>query len=395
MPTVWPFLPDFRRASYDVTREYRTEILVSRNGKEQARALRQTPRKRIEYLTAQTGDCLRDFHRSMVNAQREQLAIPNRVIYTTIVELPGGNTVLTIDPLPDWVVEGAVLMLVNGKRHSLRTVASVIGTSVTFDESDVLTWPAGSRLHPAFVGYLSSNIPGPIISPRGLNEVSVSFEVDPGSDEPEDEGSAATTLGGREVFLQRPDRWIPVRFDHVQEGSGDVDYGHGRVVRYFPVEFSTIIWEAQYTGCDYDRCDELRQFFDRMDGRRGEFYMPTFLPDLVPTSGITAAGTTVSVSGLGLEDKFDGSTVFGALALKTVDGTWITRTVSSVADVGLGATITVGAAWGQTVTQANIAMISWMPVWRFASDILTMSWRRETVANVKMSFQMIEKLAVE
>lgn len=396
MPTVWPFLPNLRRSDYIVSREYATEIIVSRSGKEQARANRQTPRKRIEYVTGQTGDCLRDFNKYMVTAQREQLAIPDRVRYVRLAaELPGGNTSITVDPLPAWIVAGASLMLVDGTRHGYRTVAGVIGTGVTFNESDILAWPAGTRLHPALLGYLDARIPSPVLSQRGIIEVSVSFEVDPGIEDAEDEGSATYTLGGREVFLTRPDRWAQIRFDRVQEGMGEVDFGHGRVSRFFPIEFSTAIWEATYTGCDFDAADALRQFFDRMDGRRGEFYMPTFLPDLNPTAGVTAAGTTLVVTGV-LGSTYNGSSIYGAVALKKSDGTWITRVVSSVATTGSNqSTITVSSAWGSTVALADILMVCWLPVWRFASDILTMNWRRDTVATVKMSFQMIEKLTVE
>lgn len=397
MPVVWPFLPNLRRAPYVVSREYRTEILVSRSGQEQARALRQTPRKRIEYVMAQAGDCLRDFDRSMIMAQRQQLAIPDRIRYVVLAStLAGGATAIVIDPIPSWLIEGSTLVLTHGSDHSLRTVASIIGTTVTFIESDTDPWPAGSRLHFGLVGYLASAIPAPVISQRGVIEASVIFEVDPGSEEAEDSGAADFTLGGREVFLKRPDRWAPIDLNRVQEGSAQVDYGMGRIQRFFPIEFSTQVWEGSYTGCDFEHADEFRAFFDRMKGRRGEFYMPTFRADLIPTAGITAAGTTITVEGGALEDFFDDSTVYKALALKKSDGTWITRIVTNVADTSSTVTtITVSAAWGSTVALADIAMVSWMPVWRFASDILTQTWFRDTVAETRMSFQMIETLAVE
>lgn len=397
MPTVWPFAPNIRQAPYVVSREYRTEIITSRSGKEQARALRQTPRKRIEYLTGVTGDCLRAFDRSMVTAQRTQLAIPDRVRFTTLAgALASGNSSVAVASVPSWLVEDVSVVLVSGSAHELATVASVVGTTVTFDDAVVKNWSAGARLHPALVGYLATSISAPLISPRGVVEVQVSFEADPGTEAAEDEGSAAATLGGREVFLTRPNRWVPIDLDRVQEGRGDVDYGFGRVKRFFPVAFSTRLFEASWTGCDFEKSDALRAFFDRMKGRRGEFYMPTFQADLVPTAGIAAAGTTLLVDGDGLEAAYDGSTTYAAIALKTTAGAWITRTVSSVTDItGGGASITVGAAWGSTVALGNIAMVCWLPVWRFASDILTMSWPRETVAEVRMAMQMLETEAVE
>jgi hypothetical protein len=287
-------------------------------------------------------------------------------------------------------------MLVHGSDHGFRTVASIVGTTITFDEFDAFDWPDGTRLHPSLTGYLDASIQAPVISPRGVLDLSVTFHVDPGSEPTEEDGTAPATLSGREVFLTRPNRWLPIDIIRVQEGAAAADYGFGRIGRFFPIEFATRMWEATYTGCDFDDADALRQFFDRMKGRRGEFYMPTWTADLVPTAGITSAGTTLLVDGDGLEAAYDGSTTYAAVALRKTDGTWITRTVTNVADItGGGASITIGSTWGEDVALGSIAMVCWLPVWRFATDILTMTWVRDDVAEVRLAMQMIESLAVE
>lgn len=396
MPDIFPFGPNIRRSAYVVTREYRTDIITSRSGREQRRALRQTPRKRIEYLAGVKGDCMRDFDRIMVTAQRNQLAIHERVRFVVLpIGLPGGNSSVIIDPVPSWIVADAVLMLANGNDYAFRTVQSVAGTTVTFTGFEATSWPAGTKLHPALYGYLEATIPTSLVSQRqGVVNVSVTFNVDPGTETVEDDGSAPATLGTREVFLTRPSSWLPIDIGRVQEGAAPVDYGFGRVRRFFPVEFSTRMWEAGYTGCDFDRADAIRQLFDRMKGRRGEFYMPTWQADLVPSAGVSSGGTTLLVDGEGLAAAYDDSTVYAALALRKTDGTWITRTVTNVADItGGGASITVGTAWGQNVGIGEIERVSWLPVWRFASDILTMSWPREDLAEIRLPLQMIENLS--
>ena len=154
------------------------------------------------------------------------------------------------------------------------------------------------------------------------------------------------------------------------------------------------MFEGSYTACDFDHAEAIRMFFDRMKGQRGEFYMPTWKHDLVPLTALTSAGTTVTVEN-NLEEAYDDNTGWKALAILKTDGSWIFRTVTDVLDAGDNATLTVSAAWGADVAVAEIEMISWMPVWRFATDILTMSWPRDSVANITMAFQIIENLAVE
>lgn len=394
--TIWPFGPNIRRSPYQVIREYRTDIIVSRAGKEQRRALRQTPRKRIEYLTAQTEGCLREFDRSMVTAQRTLLAIAERVRFVTLASgLAGGATSVIISPLPDWIEVGGKLMLYAPDRYGLRTVESVVGTIVTFEEFDALAWPAGTRLHPWLEGYLDTTISAPVVAARGVVEASVVFHIEPGSETEESAGAATTALNGREVFLTRPDKWEPIDLGRVQEGVGQVDYGFGRVKRFFPIEFATRMWDAQYTRCDSDHAESLRQFFTRMQGRRGEFYMPTWQEDLVPFAALTAAGTTITVEGTETDSVYSGDTVFNAVAVKLADGSWLCRTVVSIATSGGNSVLTVNAAWGQDVALADIVMVCWLPVWRFATDILTFSWPRDDVAQLTLAFQMLESLAVE
>jgi hypothetical protein len=275
-------------------------------------------------------------------------------------------------------------------------VESVTGTTVAFEESDATAWSAPTRLSPSLDGYLEDSIPAPLTSrTHGVVEASITFHVDPGSEPVEDQGAATATLAGREVFLATPNRWQAIGIDRLQEGAAAVDYGFGRIRRFFPIPFSTRMWEAQYTACDFAHAEKIRQFFDRMIGRCREFYMPTWQNDLVPVGGISSAGTTITVEGTETDAVYSGSTIWKAVAVRKADGNWITRTVTNITSSGGNSIITVGAAWGETVAHDDIEQVSWLPLWRFASDAMTMSWPREDVAEIKLPMQMLENLAVE
>jgi hypothetical protein len=399
MAEVWPFAPNWRLAPYAVRREYRTDLIRTRAGKEQRRALRQTPRKRINFIATQTGDCLRALDARMLDAQRVQLALADRPRWILLPNgIAGGADNTIVDTVPSWIIVGAELVLVDGSRHAIRTVNAIDvvtgGTKLTFDETEALAWPVDTRLHPSLNGYLDANISAPNLSRRGVVPVAVVYHVDPGFEAAEDVGAAAFTFGGRELFLTWPTAWNPVALSRVQGDVGKVDYGFGRVRRFFPVAFSSRMWTATYAGCDFATSDALRQFFDRMKGRAHEFYMPTFQPDLVPLSALTTAGTTISVSGDSVATDYAGSTVFTAISVRLADGSWIHRKIDSLAAASGDITvITVTAAWGQNVALADIKLVSWLPVWRFASDIQTTTWQRPDQAEVQMAFQMIEDLA--
>ena len=388
---IFPFAPQIRRGPYTVTHEYRTDVITTRSGREQRRALRQTPRKRVQYMMAETGDCLRAFDRAMLTAQAELLAIPDRVRYATIAAgIAGSGTTATVDAVPLWLVDPSTVVLMAPGRQALRTVTDITGLVVTFAESEATAWPADTRLHPALQGYLAAQLEAPLVMTRGVIETEVSFEVDPGSEPAEDAGTAAVTLGGHEVFLTRPDKFQPINLTRQQDGAEVADYGMGRVSRYFPIAFATRVMRGHYTACSPAKAELLRQLFQRMQGRRGEFLMPTFQADMVPVSGLTAAGTTLTVEGTEVDAAYDGSTVFKAVAIRLTSGTWITRLVSGLAPSGGNTVVTVTAAWGVTVEPSGIDYVSWLPLWRFGSDELAFVWQREDVAQITPALQMLE-----
>ncbi len=597
MATLWPFSPNLRSADYAVHREYRTDMIVSRAGREQRRALRQTPRKRVEFVSSQSGDCLRDLNDLMVTAQRLQLAIADRPRFTILtLGIGAASNTAFVAPLPSWIIVGAELVLVDKARQAIRTVNAIVsgpsgGWTVTFDEIDTVAWPVGTRLHASLNGYLNERLVASRTSPRGILETRIVYHVDPGveaaeavndkenwierTDDPgsaswtavgtpivvtgladpfggmrafsiEDDNPAAfelsvssnddlldgvrvngscyvkrdpaatafilmrmnldatldrvdfkynpvddavnvTAIGdatlhgsgieiidsdwrriwadveysvgdlnrmslypaagipgsfpafssaavgtniysgpqittinpvvphefvenlttnvpadglprfkGRELWLTEPVRWLPVAKRFLQEGAAEIDYGFGTVQRFFPVPFTSRLWQATYSGCDYATSDAFRQFFDRLKGRLGEFFMPTFNADLVPTVALTTAGTTMVVDGSNIATVYDGSVVFTALAVRLKTGTWLARKIDSiVAGSGDVSTITLASTWGQEIALADIDKVCWLPMWRFATDILTTVWRRDNLATVSMSLQMIEYLPTD
>ncbi|MDH3233769.1 MAG: hypothetical protein OEQ29_09575 [Alphaproteobacteria bacterium] len=395
MATLWPFGPNLQLAPFRVQREYRTDIITSRNGKEQRRALRATPRKKIEFTIVVSNDCRRSFDDFMVDGQRLQLAMADRPRFITLPSGVGaGSDNIIVALVPTWIIVGSELILVDKARQGIRTINSIDavtgGTKITFDENEALSWPSGTRLHPSLNGYLDVAIRTPKPARRETADVAVAYHVDPGFEPPEDVGAATAEFDGRELFLLRPVSWQPVNLRRIQDAAS-VDYGFGRRQRFFPIGFSSRLWQAAYSGCDFATSDALRQFFDRHRGQWQEFFMPTWDQDLIPTAGIASAGTTLTVEGVSVASIYNSSTVYRAVAVRLKSGAWITKKIASiVAASGDVSTINVTSAWGQTVALDEISFVSWLPLWRFASDILTTEWRRENVATARLNLQILE-----
>lgn len=64
MTFVWPLRPNWR-GSYAVTYQFATDILITRSGREQRRALRDAPRQQIKFTVTAAQDRFRALMRTL------------------------------------------------------------------------------------------------------------------------------------------------------------------------------------------------------------------------------------------------------------------------------------------------------------------------------------------
>jgi hypothetical protein len=385
MGDTLPLLPLLDRA-YRVRREYATEVITNRDGSEQRRSLRQTPRKAVEFDTTIRNGRRLDFDRFMVRALRQELAHPELPRFATVsAAITATDTTAEVDAVPSWLVAGADVFLRNHITLAQATVDSIAGTTVTFTAAIDDDWPAGTLIHPALAGRLAAET-GLATRYRVVDDVDVTFEVTPGSEPAEDEGAAAATFQNREVFLKQPNIWLPVTTAHEQMREA-VDFGYGVAETFHPVAFTPRIRQGVYSTLDGEAAEELRAFFTRMKGRRNEFRMPTFEADLPLVEAAGSATQTLRVEGTDVATIYDGSSLYDAVAA-FVDGVWRFRRVTGIAEDAGASVVTVSTVWGIDIPVT--ATVSWMPVWRLATDVFEAEWVMLRHATVQLTFQMLK-----
>jgi hypothetical protein len=100
------------------------------------------------------------------------------------------------------------------------------------------------------------------------------------------------------------------------------------------------------------------------------------------------------VIGSDVAANFGSSTIYDAIVIFLMDGTRIMRTVSSMTPTGDDTLINLTTTI-PTVALDDVDRISWMPVWRFASDQLVVQWETDQSATVSLSLMTLESLAPE
>lgn len=396
---LFNFDPDWGAEKYQISYDFMTEVLnVSRNGKEQRIALRSSPRKTVTYEAQLQHDSFRRFKDLIWYWQNRAFLLPELTRFVDSTGAMGtGEDAIQVAAVPDWLTAGTLLVLDSADRRELRVVEEVDGTSVIFKTTATSAWPAGTRLYAGLFGYLAASVSAPRIT-NAVATVSVAFSQTPISEKYPTPPAATTVLNGREVFLKRHNWAETVDSSHMHDVDV-LDYDRGPITRYTALPFGAEQRRCLFLNRNADEAAELLDFYRRMLGRQGEFYMPTWEYDFVPKGTAGAASAALRVAGTDLADSYGSSTVHRAMFVMLNNGTVLVRKVTGVARVsdseGLDSVISVVGTWGTTISTDTIVMCGWMPVWRLASDTMTVEWLTNSVCQVQLTMLTLEDLAPE
>lgn len=373
--------------------EFRTSILTSRNQREQRIAERIAPRRKVSSLIFGRGDSLTLIEHYLTRYMQADWVMPDFTRRLPLISTGGAvSSEIAVDGPPAWIAAGATLVLDNGTLRESVEVVSVAGDVISLAAETISDWfvgDAGSYVYPGLVGRMNQTIQTSLET-NSAAEISVEFNVDPGDDHEEDT-SAPLTFNGRELWLTKPNWLEKVKLDF--EGFLEtVDFDRGVLDHYAPVAWNRRNWKATYLGRDSDRAEELLAFWHRLKGQQGEFYMPTWQDDLSLTLGAAMGSSALVVPGTQISTLFGGSTVYKAIIALFRDGTYEAKVVSSITDNGTNTTLHLGSAWAKAVNGTTALRVCWLPVWRSATDTLTMEWLTRTVAQCQFSFAVTEDL---
>jgi len=405
MPTLFPFSHNWS-SPYTTTYEFSTDILTSRNGTEQRRARRETARKGFQTSLLVDGPRLTLFDRVMFTSQNQELYFAEEPRGFTTYGLAASGVTTTFVTEADhpaaWVVEGAVVGLIDDIRVGLRTIDSVVVETVgdvttyhvDFLESEITSWPIGTRVCPLRAGYLNDDT-AVTFRTSTVATASLDFDVTPASEDNDaPETDWLNTWGGREVFRWKGNWGTPPSANY-RAPRETVDYGQGVTATFRPIVFATRVLQASYLSDTLAQGEELRTFFCRMKGQRGEFYMPTWQPDMTPLSDLDSWDTSVTVAGTDIVAYFSDDPIRRAFAFVYKTGDMVFRKIVEITEDGGNSVIEFEPPTPWPIAAADLRCLSWLSVYRFASDTMTIEFLTESVSRTQLSVSSLPDLAPE
>jgi hypothetical protein len=388
---LWPLAINWAE-SVVVTLAFKTDILQARNETEQRRAVRQTPRKTIEFTsTAMVNADTITLHQFLATVQPITVIVPEPGMHAyTSVDALATDSMLYFPSIPPWLLAGLSVQVTQGTTTFVSQVISVdhtAGTVLLISEIG-FALQAGAML----VALRQVNLETKMSADRILRITAGmrnKYAVVPTSEPVYSPPAAPTTYAGYEVFLLKPDWSKPIteQFDWTVES---IDYDWGTIQRYpiSPQQTRTI--RAEYWANGALGCLAVADFFYRMMGMQGEFFMPTFDDDLPLRVGILAGQNTLRVVGTATANAFYNGLPYEFIAIQLNNGTYEfvqVRSVSIVTDsIGVDTLIELTTTL-PAISLDRIRMVSWMFIWRFASDQLVMEWKSNNVGVATANFR--------
>lgn len=392
---VAPIEPNWS-SDYTITYDFKTDMVSTRSGKEQRRALRSTPRKSLDFTGNPRGVSLREFEQVMASWQNNPVIMPEYprfVQFTT--ELAAGLNEVVVDSVPSWLVEDSLVVLSHDGRYDTRNISVIDDHTIRFTGVGYADWPIGTKIHPGLSGRFAASISGTLLT-NTVSSIRAAFDVTPASEPVVALPSAVQTFNGRELHMVKPN-WGTAPTLVFEAIRDEIDFDRGLTDVFAPVPFQTRVMTYAYIGRSLTEAQAALDFFCRMKGQAREFYMPTWESDIQLGNTIPGGSTHLRVKGTSFATAYAESTVYKALTIFLWDGTIHHRVVTGINTVddllGQDTIISVSEAFPESIEVDDVRMISWLPVWRLASDTLTVAWKTNSVAQYQMSMKILEDLA--
>lgn len=361
---------------------FKTDIFTSRSGKEQRRALRQTPRRTVSFSAMVVGPELVKFQRLMATKQNAEFQVPDWTRFIRTHGAEQGATYFTVrETVPSWLVVGTTAMLLDGETYVPVTVSSVSGFTV--EVVDPISQAVGETaiLRPVFLGLQESV--SAVSNTSSVASIRVTLDVKPGSLANNLNLYTPFLTGGYEVFGFNWNWGESVSSDFAWPVE-QVDFQRGVTANYRPVNFGTTTQKATVVR-QSEQIDTVLRFVERQKGQRGQFWMPTGTSDMEMLSDIANGASTFTVAGSEVYEQFSADPVYAAVAIYTRDARKVFRKVGSITLSGGNSVIHLISPVTFAIPTALVAKVSWMRAARMASDDQTVEFLTDNVAQLNVT----------
>jgi len=381
---VFPYEPETPVVE---TMNWVTDVLESRDGTEQRRALRETPRLVFDMQIFVHAHERRKLTTTVLGGQNLALGLPlwwNMSRLTSDAAISDTTINVNTTQYRDYRVDGLAVLLNDVDDFEALQIQSFTNNTITFSSPLTKSFLKGSaRVMPVSIGYLN----GVIRRTRfrtDLERWSISFRV---LDNKADYASTAAWSDYNDgtttrVLLDTPNYVDgPSIQESVTRTIQIIDADQVGVQTQFTYQdISRIQSQWGHITTDQQSQWELRQLLYALRGRQVSFWLPTFAEDIEPVNvGLSALSNAMEFKNIGYTVQINGVQPRQSIRLTLTDGTVLIRKITSSTEVSASVeSITVDSNWGVNATPEEIRRIEFVEPHRFNADSIEVYYRTGT-----------------
>lgn len=379
-------------ATYRIAYTFETNVIRGLYGFEQRAALFGWPRRTLQFdVMLGNADESAYYNGLLYNDMQLPLGVPVWAQQTALTA-EGASGTDYIDCTDIAYFEfgvGSWVFIYGGARDSYEVmeIASMTSTRLTFTENLTSTWPIGTYVYPMLPMLLDTQVKHKRVTSQ-VGTASLVFK-ETFNEDATHVLPAHTYPGyqGYTVFNQEPNWGKGVGVGFARPSERHVRLG---VDLYYSRETeSEFFVEGNYLGIDNDGIADLRGFFCQHMGRWKQFWLPTWQRDVVVTSAISAADTSITTQDLNYIDSWAGNSINGKyLFFSFPDGTQAYRKIIGWPS---NTQLNLDAAVGTDVAASDLAGLTTcflLPA-RLEIDEMELSYYRTGLADTNLRAQSL------
>ena len=386
---VWPFKPQWQD-SVDETLEWKTSIQTSRSGVEQRFSLRMSPRRIHEYNMLLSGNDAQIADSLLFGWAGRLVALPlwqEHSALSVAAETDDTEIMLDTDDRT-FPADGVIVLYTDSETYETAEIEMNNGGSLTLKNGLGSAWPKNTRVMPILVSALDPNI-STARPTDGVMQMAMRFIGNPTQTDPNlPEVAAAATYLDEELYLEEPN-WLGGLNVDYNSTHGMFDFGLGAFQINRKQEFPEVIRQHRWMFKSLADVTSVREFLRRRDGRRVPVWMPSGVNDFTMTSPISDSASVLKVRPNSSSQFVYGNEARKHLLIRLKDGTVFAREIAlSTVFSPTETQITMDSPLGQGVDPSEIKRISYLGLYRLATDSVTFPWSTNSVATLETTFQL-------
>jgi hypothetical protein len=366
-PIVWPCTPNWD-TPVNETLSFLTDVMrATGTGSEQARGLRDEPRRGFSFSSLVAGDVQRIVDAIRFDIGIRQFLLP---IYPDqqwlAAALDAGSDGIDCRTAGfDFEAGVQAVLWRDAMNWELVTVDSIADGSIAFAAATANAWGPGDRLIPARKARLS-DIPKATRHSDDIVALDISVLIDEPCDWPAAWPTATTYRDVPVLEWRNEESDDPT--DEYDRMSGTVDQDVGPLY-YFDLPAMPFRAQSQsFKLFGRDKHSSFRSLVYMLEGQLSQLWMPTWLQDVRLTQALASNATQLHVPWMGYSQFSYLQVNRRDIAIELNDGTRFYRRITGSAESGNEEILQIDSELGVDLDPSAVRAIGWLSVCASASD---------------------------